>query len=114
MALPPPAPNRVPRVTGPSGGIGAHIARELSRRGHDLVLVARSADKLQSLADEVPSNATVLPVDLTDRAARDGLLAEVESRGLVPDVLVNNAGFSTTGPVYASDPARERDLVELD
>ncbi len=114
MALPPPVPGRVAVVTGASSGIGADIARELAKRGHELVLVARSADKLQALADELPTTAHVVPLDLSDRAARDGLLAELESRELVPQVLVNNAGFSTTGPVHASDPERERDLVEVD
>ncbi len=114
MSLPAPAPGHVAVVTGASSGIGADIARELARRGHELVLVARSADKLQALADELPTTAHVVPLDLADRDARAGLLPELESRGLVPDVLVNNAGFSTTGPVHASDPARETSLVEVD
>jgi short-subunit dehydrogenase len=114
MSLPPPVPGHVAVVTGASSGIGAEIARELARRGHELVLVARSADRLQALADELPVTAHVLPTDLSDRAARAALLGELESRGLVPDVLVNNAGFSTTGPVHASDPEQEQMLLEVD
>jgi short-subunit dehydrogenase len=114
MPLPTPAPGHVAVVTGASSGIGADIARELAKRGHELVLVARSEDKLQALADELPTTAHVVPLDLGDREARAGLLAELESRGLVPQVLVNNAGFSTTGPVHASDPDREAALVEVD
>jgi short-subunit dehydrogenase len=114
MSLPKPAPGHVAIVTGASSGIGADIARELSRRGHELVLVARSADKLEALADEVPTTAHAVPLDLADREARAGLLDELESRGLVPQILVNNAGFSTTGPVHTSDPAREAALVEVD
>ena len=114
MSLPAPAPGHVAVVTGASSGIGADIARELAKRGHELVLVARSADKLQALADEVATTAHVVPLDLGDREARAGLLGELESRGLVPQVLVNNAGFSTTGPVHASDPDREAAVVELD
>jgi len=114
MSLPAPAPGHVAVVTGASSGIGADIARELAKRGHELVLVARSGDKLQALADEVPTTAHVVPLDLADPEARAGLLADLEGRGLVPQVLVNNAGFSTTGPVHASDPEREAALVEVD
>jgi short-subunit dehydrogenase len=118
MSLPAPAPGHVAVVTGASSGIGADIARELAKRGHELVLVARSADKLEALSDELAAahgtTSLVVPLDLGDREARAGLLADLESRGLVPDVLVNNAGFSTMGPVHASDPEREAALVEVD
>jgi short-subunit dehydrogenase len=56
----------------------------------------------------------VLTADLSDPDARAGLLADVESRGLVAQVLVNNAGFSTMGPVHRSDPEVERSMFELD
>jgi short-subunit dehydrogenase len=118
MSLPPPASGRVAVITGASGGIGADIARELARRGHELVLIARTTERLSALAEELTDSlgtvSHVIPLDLSDRTARDSVVAELDTRGLVPDVLVNNAGFSTTGPVHASDPGRERDLVEVD
>jgi len=114
MSLPAPKPTHVAVVTGASSGIGAEIARELARRGHELVLVARSADKLQVLADELPTTAHVVPADLTDREARAGLLAELEGRGLTPQVLVNNAGFSTLGAVHRSDPELELRMIDVD
>ena len=114
MTLPTTRPAHVAVITGASSGIGAEIARELSRRGHELVLVARSADKLQALADELPTTAHVVPADLTDREARAGLLADLEGRGLTPQILVNNAGFSTLGPVHRSDPAGEVRMIEVD
>lgn len=114
MSLPVPKSAHVAVITGASSGIGAEIARELSRRGHEVVLVARSADRLAALASELATTAHVVPADLTDRAARAGLLPELESRGLVPQILVNNAGFSTLGPVHRSDPDRELRMIEVD
>src|SRR5689334_23362476 len=112
MALPPPAPDHVAVVTGASSGIGAQIATELSRRGHELVLVARTVQKLQALADGLPTTAHVVPADLASPDARVSLVAEIEARGLTPQILVNNAGFSTLGAVAASDPERERMLLD--
>ena len=56
----------------------------------------------------------MVTADLSDADARAGLLGEIESRGLTPQVLVNNAGFSTMGPVHKSDPEVERNMLELD
>ena len=114
MSLPAPKTTHVAVVTGASSGIGAEIARELSRRGHTLVLVARSAEKLQALADELPTPAYVVVADLTERESRAGLLPGLEGRGLTPQILVNNAGFSTLGPVHRSDPGRELRMIEVD
>jgi len=114
MTLPSPAPDRAALVTGASSGIGAEIARDLVRRGHQVVLVARSEGKLADLAAELGPGAHVLAADLSDRAARAALPERVAALGLVVDVLVNNAGFSTLGPVHRSDPAAEMDLVEVD
>ncbi|HWM75300.1 MAG TPA: SDR family oxidoreductase [Nocardioides sp.] len=114
MSLPAPKPGHVAVITGASSGIGADIARELSSRGHELVLVARSGDKLQSLADELTTTAHVLEADLGVPTVRAGLTAELESRGLTPQVLVNNAGFSTLGPVHSSDPDSELKMIEVD
>src|SRR3954451_23125778 len=114
MALPAPRPGHVAIVTGASKGIGAEIARELSRRGHELVLVARSTPQLEALAAELPTTAHAITADLADAGVRATLLGAIEARGLVPQVLVNNAGFSTMGPVHRSDPEREQNMLELD
>jgi short-subunit dehydrogenase len=117
MTLPAPGPDRVALVTGASQGIGAEIARELARRGHRVVLVARSADKLEKLAEEIVANggrADVLAADLADRSARAVLPARLMKLGVTVDVLVNNAGFSTLGRVSAADPDTEMQLVEVD
>ena len=114
MSLPTPAPDRTAVVTGASSGIGAEIARDLVRRGHQVVLVARTESKLRALADELGAGAHVLAADLSDRSARAELPDRVAGLGLTPDILVNNAGLSTLGPVHRSDPEAELNMVEVD
>ncbi len=114
MSLPSPAADRAALVTGASSGIGAEIARNLAGRGHQVILVARSEAKLAALAAELGAQAHVLPADLSDRASRAALLDRVAALGLAVDVLVNNAGLSTMGPVHRSDPEAELNMVEVD
>jgi short-subunit dehydrogenase len=117
MSLPPPAADRTAIVTGASSGIGEAITRELAGRGYGVTLVARRADRLVALADEIRrggGHASVVVTDLTDRAARAELINRVAELGFVPDILVNNAGFSTLGPVAHSDPASEMNMIEVD
>jgi len=117
MSLPSPAADRTALVTGASSGIGAEIARELARRGHGVVLVARRVEQLQDLAGELSATgvrAEVLPTDLLDRNARAGLPDRVTALGLTVDILVNNAGLSTLGPVHRADAEAEQRMVELD
>lgn len=113
MPLPEPGHGRTAIVTGASSGIGAEIARELSRLGHHVTLVARSRDKLDALAEELV-NADVIALDLGNRPDRAALLDRVEANGRVPNILVNNAGFSTMGPVEKSDPEAEMSMIEVD
>jgi uncharacterized protein len=118
MSLPTPASDRTCLVTGASSGIGAEIARALAGRGLGLTLVARRAERLRSLADELAGRhgvrCEVVAADLADHEARKGLPAELAERELVVDVLVNNAGFSTTGPVAGSDVDREVAMIRTD
>ncbi|WP_426756101.1 SDR family NAD(P)-dependent oxidoreductase [Myxococcus sp. Y35] len=83
-------------ITGASMGIGEAFARELSRRGAMLLLVARSEAKLQALAAEL-GNAQVFAFDLEDPTAPRRLHDAVLARGLAVDVLINNAGFGLYG-----------------
>ena len=118
MTLPAPHPDRTCLVTGASSGIGAEIARLLAGRGHGVTVVARSRDKLEALADELGSRfgvrVEVMVADLTDEGSRAELPVAVQDRGLQVNVLVNNAGLTTMGPVFRSDPAREVALVRTD
>jgi len=113
-SLPDPAPDRAVVVTGASSGIGAEIARELHRRGHQVVLVAPSADRLEALAAELGEGRARPAVDLSDRPSRAVVLDRVAELGCTPNILVNNAGLSTVGPVAASDPDAEMNVIEVD
>jgi uncharacterized protein len=118
MALPAPSADRTCLVTGASSGIGAEIARLLAMRGLGVTLVARTESRLRSLADELASahgvRAEVVAADLADEPARNRIETELGERGLGVNVLVNNAGFSTSGPVHRSDPHREVEMVRTD
>jgi uncharacterized protein len=115
MPLPPPDPASTCLVTGASSGIGAEIARELARRGHGVTLAARREDRLRDLADELSAEhgirAETVALDVTDEDARGALRADVESRGLIVEVLVNNAGFGSGGSFVELDAEREASMV---
>lgn len=115
MALPAPDPSSTCLITGASSGIGAEIARELAARGHGVTLVARRADRLRELADELRARyairAEVLACDVTDATARGELLERVADTGLQTEVLVNNAGFGTAGAFTELDGTREVQMV---
>ncbi len=117
MSLPEPHPAGVALVTGASSGIGAAIARELARRGHGLVLVARRQERLQALAgelgDEFGVRADVIACDLAKPVARQRMAARIGRLGLEVEILVNNAGFATGGPFHDSDAERELQQVRV-
>jgi short-subunit dehydrogenase len=101
-------------VTGASSGIGADLARELARHGHDLVLTARRVEPMRALADELRAlgcESTIIAADLSKPGAAAVLARELESRALVLDVLVNNAGLGAGGPFHESDPARVSEML---
>jgi short-subunit dehydrogenase len=98
-------------VTGASSGIGEQFARKLAARGYDLVLVARRADRLARIAADLPTSAQVVPCDLVAEAASLG--ARVAELGVEVDLLVNNAGFGTSGPFLDHDPVRDAEQVRL-
>src|SRR4051812_9496385 len=89
-------------ITGASSGIGAAFARSLAQRGMNVVLVARSEDKLQKLADELAAKykvrAEIVGCDLSLENAAAQVLQAAQSYGLTIDLLINNAGFATFGP----------------
>ncbi|HLA17970.1 MAG TPA: SDR family oxidoreductase [Dehalococcoidia bacterium] len=101
-------------ITGASGGIGGAFARQLAKRGHDLVLVARRRDRMEKLATEL-ADAHGVEVEVVEAdLAKDGDVSSVEERVRRGDIdlLVNDAGFGTRGEFVGLPLARE--LEELD
>jgi hypothetical protein len=115
MTLPAPASDRTAIVTGASSGIGEQLARALAARGYGVTLVARREDLLRKLAGDLSKShnvrVEVIAADLTDQSAREDLVKAVAGLGLTVDVLVNNAGFSTTGRVEQADVDRELAMI---
>jgi len=102
-------------VTGASSGIGEAFARALHARGRELVLVARRADRLERLAAELggAQRALPLPLDLAREGAASRLLADLSRRGLLVDLLINNAGVGTTGPFAGEAPETTAAILDL-
>ncbi len=109
--------NRTSLITGASMGIGAAFAQALAARGANLVLVARSREKLDALAQELARaygvRAEVIPADLSRPGAARAVFEEAATRGLTVDLLVNNAGFATYGQFEEVSGERQHDEVML-
>jgi hypothetical protein len=88
-------------ITGASKGIGKAIAFELAAKGYDLAIVARSEDLLKSVSQEISAKHNVrvqyLAVDLSVATAADNVFHWTKQAGIVPSILVNNAGYGLSG-----------------
>jgi hypothetical protein len=102
-------------ITGASSGLGAELAREFARHGHDLVLVARDAVRLNRLAEELQTGSsialTVVTRDLAQPGAAGDLAAELSRRGLEIDILVNNAGMIVYGEFSRTSWEDEQQMI---
>jgi len=103
---------KVALITGASAGLGVEFARQLSPRGHPLVLSARRNERLYELAKEL-CNARAVAIDLSKPNAAAKLLADVEAAGEEVEILVNNAGFGLIGWFAELDAKRERQMIDL-
>jgi short-subunit dehydrogenase len=104
-------------ITGASAGIGEALARVFAAHGHELVLVARREDRLAALAGEIAAagrpRPTVLPFDVARPGAAAAIAAELSSRGLEPEIVVNNAGFGLSGDAAALDHGEQLGMIDL-
>jgi uncharacterized protein len=103
-------------VTGASSGIGLDLSRVLAKNGYDLVLVARTASKLQDAASELQKsgvNAGMIASDLSRPSAAAEIVAELKLRNIEIEVLVNNAGYGLAGPFVDNDLQREVDMIQV-
>ena len=104
-------------ITGASAGIGMAFARALAARGHDLILTARRADRLETLAAELRAahgcSAAVQPLDLAAPGAAGKLVDEIVARGLTVDWLINNAGYGVPGTFDGNDWKTHEDFIRI-
>jgi short-subunit dehydrogenase len=104
-------------ITGASSGIGEAFAQRLAARGENLLLVARSEEKLKSLCDELAQahnvHAQYVALDLTESDAPGRLFEETTRRGLQIETLINNAGFGSMGEFAALALERELEMIDL-
>lgn len=104
-------------ITGATAGIGREFVRQYAEQGHDVVLVARNAERLTEIAHETEQRygvrTEVLPADLVDRAALETVAERLRSTDRPVDVLVNNAGLGLKTSFTENDLATEENAFDL-
>lgn len=108
---------KVTLITGASSGIGEEFARRLAAKKHNLVLVARSEEKLHTLCDELMAEhgitAHYVAIDLIGVDADSRLFEETEKHGMEVDWLINNAGFGSMGDFVKLNLEKELEIIDL-
>lgn len=104
-------------ITGASSGIGEEFAKQLAAKETDLILVARSQEKLEKLASKLQQqhsvNAEVIVQDLTEPAAGKIVFESIQQKGLTVDLLINNAGFGDYGDFSDRDLTKQLAMIQL-
>ncbi len=104
-------------ITGASGGIGLELARLHAKKGGNLVIVARSQDKLKQLKEELESSysikVTVIAEDLTDQNSPQRIFNETEKLGIQVDILINNAGFGGHGRFHERSYQEDHKMMQV-
>lgn len=104
-------------ITGASGGIGKCFAQKLAAKNTNLIIVARSEDKLNALAQELQQqykiNVEVIVKDLTEASAAREVFDATQAKGLTVDLLINNAGFGDYGEFAQTDGDRQIQMIQL-
>lgn len=104
-------------VTGASAGIGTEFCRQLAAEGYQLVLVARRAEKLQAVADELQNSYTtqslIITADLAQRGACEDIVKRLERENIQIEYLVNNAGYGLPGSFHVPDWQAHADFIQV-
>jgi short-subunit dehydrogenase len=104
-------------ITGASAGLGFEFARQLAARGHDVILTARRRERMEKLAADLQAKhgiqALVLESDLMVPGAAAALVKELDARGIVPAVLINNAGFGPHGAALDVPVEKTTEMLNL-
>lgn len=105
-------------ITGATSGIGLELAKRFAKDGYNLVIVARNQDELDRTAMElslIHNQIQITPIakDLFDTNAAHDVYQEVKTKGLIIDVLVNNAGQGIYGPFVETDLQKHVDIIQL-
>ena len=98
-------------ITGASSGIGAEFARQLSARGYNLMLVARRADRLETLSDHLTTVCEIITADLSKKSECLRLAKALEDRRV--DLFINNAGFGDCGPFLQTELDKDLDMLSV-
>lgn len=109
--------NQTALITGASGGIGYELAKIMAEKGHNLIISARSENKLVELKEELLKinniNVSIFPKDLSNPGSASELFKEIKSQNLEIDILVNNAGFGDYGYFYESNLSKQMEMIHL-
>ena len=98
-------------VTGASSGIGRDMAKILSKKGYDLILVSRNKNLLEQLKKEINKNIEIISLDLSNIENCKKLYKRVKDKNI--DILINNAGFGLLGEFYKTDLEKELNMIDL-
>jgi short-subunit dehydrogenase len=108
---------KVAIITGASSGIGKEFANIHAEKGGDVVLIARSADKLEALKNELEQKykikAMVIAKDLSLPQAPQEIYDEVKNEDINPEILINNAGFGGLGKFHEREMAQDLAMINL-
>jgi short-subunit dehydrogenase len=108
---------RVTLITGASAGIGAELARVFAMNGHRVALVARRADRMRVLADEIAASGAAVPIviacDLEQRDASDQIAAALAAEGVEVEYVINNAGFGLFGRAIDLDRSAQLGIIDV-
>jgi len=104
-------------VTGASSGIGRELALLIAERGFDLVLIGRDSERLGSLAQAIKNHhnreSTILPIDLASQTGAREVYEQCSRRSILPEILVNNAGYGLFGPFASLGIDEQLGMIQL-